>query len=82
VEIPVGVAILPVPTLARELASGTLVAVRFQDQTLSRPLGVIHRRDRALGLTASRFLKLLTAADAAAGRAPGQVAAEPSSLGA
>jgi DNA-binding transcriptional LysR family regulator len=82
VEIPAGVAILPAPTLARELASGSLVAVRFQDQSLRRPLGVIHRRDRALGLLASRFLKLLTAGDAAAGGAPGQVAAEASSVGA
>ncbi len=82
VEIPTGVAILPEPTLARELASGSLVAVRFPDHELSRPLGVIHRRDRALGLTASRFLKLLTAGDAAAGRAPGQAASGSSSVGA
>jgi DNA-binding transcriptional LysR family regulator len=82
VEIPAGVAILPEPTLARELASGSLVAVRFQNHELSRPLGVIFRRDRALGLTASRFLKLLTAGDAAAGRAPGETAQESSSVGA
>ncbi len=49
VEIPAGVAILPEPTLARELASGTLVAVRFQDQTLTRPLSVIHRQRPRLG---------------------------------
>ena len=29
VEIPAGVAILPEPTLAREVAAGTLVAVRI-----------------------------------------------------
>jgi DNA-binding transcriptional LysR family regulator len=82
VEIPAGVAILPAPTLTREIASGSLVAVRFRDQPLSRPLAIIHRRDRALGLTAARFLKLLTAGDAAADSPDGRVAVGPSSLGA
>ena len=64
VEIPAGVAILPEPTLAREVEAGTLVAVRIDgqdpDHRLTRPLAIIHRRNQQLGLTASRFLKLLT----------------------
>ena len=64
VEIPSGVAILPEPTLAREVEAGTLVAVRITgqdpDHRLIRPLALIHRRQHQLGLTASRFLKLLT----------------------
>jgi DNA-binding transcriptional LysR family regulator len=63
VEIPAGVAILPEPTLAREVEGGTLAAVPFRDQRLSRPLAIIHRRGGELGLTASRFLRLLTSAN-------------------
>ena len=57
-------AILPEPTVAREVAAGTLVAVRIESQDpgrrLTRPLAIIHRRSHQLGLTASRFLELLT----------------------
>jgi DNA-binding transcriptional LysR family regulator len=64
VEISAGVAILPEPTLTREVEAGTLVALRLigqdPDQRLTRPLAVIHRRQQQLGLTAARFLKLLT----------------------
>jgi DNA-binding transcriptional LysR family regulator len=64
VEIPEGVALLPEPTLAREVNAGTLVAVRIDgqdpDHRLTRPLAIIHRRNQQLGLTASRFLHLLT----------------------
>jgi DNA-binding transcriptional LysR family regulator len=63
VEIPEGVALLPAPTLAREVKTGTLVAVRIDGQDpnhrLTRPLAIIHRRNQQLSLTASRFLKLL-----------------------
>ncbi len=68
VEIPSGVALLPEPTLAREIASGTLAAVPLRDARLTRPLAIIHRRSGELGLTASKFLKLLTAAEEAAAR--------------
>jgi|SRR5579864_5811237 len=61
VEIPAGVAILPEPTLTQEVKAGTLVAVRFANHDLARPVAIIHRRSGQLGLTASRFLKLLTA---------------------
>lgn len=73
VEIPAGVAILPAPSLQAELKTGSLAAVRFQGQPLTRPLAILHRRGSQLGLTASRFLKLLTAADAPV--APGAVGA-------
>jgi DNA-binding transcriptional LysR family regulator len=69
VEIPAGVAILPEPTLAREVEAGTLRAVRIDGQRpqhrLTRPLAIVHRRSRQLGATASRFLKLLTGEDEA-----------------
>jgi DNA-binding transcriptional LysR family regulator len=64
VEIPAGVAILPEPTVAREVEAGTLAAVRIAGQDprhrLTRPLAVIHRRHHLMSLTAARFLKLLT----------------------
>lgn len=60
VEIPAGVSILPRPTLEREVRAGTLVAVRFRGPFPTRPLAIIHRDAGPLGLTASRFLKLLT----------------------
>ncbi len=64
VEIPSGVAILPEPTLAREVEAGTLAAVRIEGldppHRLSRPLAIIHHRHHQLGLTAARFLSLLT----------------------
>jgi DNA-binding transcriptional LysR family regulator len=64
VEIPAGVALLPEPTLAREVKAGTLVAVRLDGQDpehrLTRPLAIIHQRSQQLSATASQFLKLLT----------------------
>jgi DNA-binding transcriptional LysR family regulator len=60
VEVPSGVAILPAPTLAGEVKSGTLHCVRFKDRRPTRPLAIIHRRSEQLGLAASRFLELLT----------------------
>ena len=69
VEIPGSAALLPAPTVAREVQAGTLVALPIDEQDpghrLIRPLAIIHRRHRELGLTASRFLKLLTAEDPA-----------------
>jgi DNA-binding transcriptional LysR family regulator len=67
VEIPEGVAILPAPTLAREVQAGTLVAVRIDGQQphhrLTRPLAIIHRRNQQLSATAAQFLKLLVGKD-------------------
>ncbi|MEO6811994.1 MAG: LysR substrate-binding domain-containing protein, partial [Isosphaeraceae bacterium] len=63
VEIPAGVAILPRPTLSREVEAGTLVAVPFRGRPFYRPLAILHRGSGTLGLTASRFLKLLLAPD-------------------
>ncbi|HEX8200402.1 MAG TPA: LysR substrate-binding domain-containing protein, partial [Isosphaeraceae bacterium] len=60
VEDQAGLAILPEPTLEREVKAGTLVAVPFGDQHLVRPLAIIHKGGAALGLPASRFLELLT----------------------
>ena len=64
VEDAAGVSILPAPTVEREVRAGTLAAVRFRNARLVRPLAILHRGLGGLGLTASRFLKLLTTPEA------------------
>jgi DNA-binding transcriptional LysR family regulator len=59
IEIGSGVSLLPEPTVAREIAAGTLVQVPIEQMTLARPLGIIHRRDRKLSETAQQFIQLL-----------------------
>jgi DNA-binding transcriptional LysR family regulator len=59
VEVSAGVALLPGPTLRREVDAGTLVALPLLDGRLVRPLGIIQRRQRTLGATARRFLDML-----------------------
>src|SRR3954454_15419796 len=67
VEIQAGVAILPAPTVTREVEAGSLVAVVIDGQEprhrLTRPLAIVHRRNHQLSTSASRFLTLLTGED-------------------
>jgi len=59
IEIDAGVGLLPEPTVAREVAIGSLVAVPLETDELIRPLGIIHRRGKELSTTARRFIELL-----------------------
>jgi len=59
VEVGTGISILPEPTVAREMAAGTLVGVPLSGQQLLRPLGFVYRRDRELGATARLFVEYL-----------------------
>lgn len=59
VEVGAGIALLPEPTLAREAALKTLVAVRLADAELARPLGIIHRRGKKFYPNTQQFLELL-----------------------
>jgi DNA-binding transcriptional LysR family regulator len=59
VEIDAGVSLLPAPTIVREVETGSLVAVPISNGELVRPLGIIHRRGKDLGVTARRFIELL-----------------------
>jgi DNA-binding transcriptional LysR family regulator len=77
VEMPAGAAILPRPTLEREVAAGTLVALPFRDHRLTRPLAIIHKGAGGLSLTAARFLELLSAGGRGAPAAAEPVAAAP-----
>jgi DNA-binding transcriptional LysR family regulator len=67
VEIPSGIAILPEPSLAREVRAGTLVAVPIEgngpEDRLTRPLAIIHRRHGSLDPATAKFLELLTSPD-------------------
>jgi DNA-binding transcriptional LysR family regulator len=61
VEIGAGVALLPEPTVEREKAAGTLVAVGIEGDTLVRPLGILHRRHGEICPAAKEFIDMLTA---------------------
>lgn len=63
IEIAAGVALLPEPTLRREVQAGTLVALPLFGCRFVRSLGIIHRRHQKLSSTASQFLHLLRHAD-------------------
>jgi DNA-binding transcriptional LysR family regulator len=54
-----GVALLPEPTLRREVKSGSLVALPLSGARFVRPLGIILRRHHRLGAAASRFMEML-----------------------
>jgi DNA-binding transcriptional LysR family regulator len=59
VEIDAGVALLPEPTIGRELAAGTLCVVRIAGAELVRPLGIVHARGKPPAPTVARFIELL-----------------------
>jgi DNA-binding transcriptional LysR family regulator len=59
IEVGAGVALLPLPTLGREIADGTLVAVPPSGGRFVRPLGMIRRRNYPLGTYAKRFADVL-----------------------
>jgi len=59
IEIGAGVALLPEPTLGREVTSGTLIARPLADADLVRPLGIIFRKHHKLSHAAQGFLELL-----------------------
>jgi DNA-binding transcriptional LysR family regulator len=58
VEIAAGIGFLPGPTLTREIAAGTLVAVPLADPMV-RPLGMIQRRDGNQPTEVRSFVELL-----------------------
>lgn len=59
-EIDTVISLLPEPTVSREVEAGTLVAQPVEGLRLIRPVGIVHRRGAQLGLTARRFIELLT----------------------
>jgi DNA-binding transcriptional LysR family regulator len=63
VEIDAGVALLPAPAVASRADQGTLSVVLIDNDELVRPLGLIQRRGKELGVTARRFVELLLQSD-------------------
>ena len=59
VVVGAGVALLPEPTLRREIKARTLVTVPLSGARLVRPLGIIHRRRRQLSGASLRFIAML-----------------------
>ena len=54
-------ALLPEPTVRREVRARTLAAMPLFGRGLTRPLGIIHRRRHKLSAAAQSFLDLLRA---------------------
>src|SRR5262249_29175202 len=59
VEIGAGVALLPEPTIRREVDAGTLIARPLAGSSLVRPLGIVYSRQHKPGASALRFIDLL-----------------------
>ncbi len=59
VEIGEGIAILPEPSVQREVKDGLLVAIPFSDLEFTRPLGIVHKRNKSLSMAAEKFVALL-----------------------
>ncbi len=59
VEINVGFSLLPAQAVAREVESGTLVAIPLAGIDLVRPVGIVHRCGVDLGATARCFIQFL-----------------------
>jgi DNA-binding transcriptional LysR family regulator len=65
-----GVALLPEPTLRREVQARTLVALPLVGCRLVRPLAIIHHRQHQLSASARRFMDLLRQPDESASPGP------------
>lgn len=63
VEIGSGAALLPLATVATEVANRSLVAVAIDGEPLVRPLGIIHDKHHTLSVAAQRFLGILRELD-------------------
>jgi len=59
IEINAGFSILPEVHVQRELEAGTLLTVQIQDNSLVRPVGIIHRENIKLGANTENFIELL-----------------------
>jgi DNA-binding transcriptional LysR family regulator len=63
VELGAGVALLPEPTLRREIEGNSLIARPLQGCRLVRPLGIIYRRHLKPSLSALQFADMLCTAN-------------------
>lgn len=56
VELGLGVSILPVPTVQREISGGTLVAKAFTEPGFTRPIGILVRKGKYLSRASQAVL--------------------------
>ncbi|MBN2370931.1 MAG: LysR family transcriptional regulator [Vicinamibacteria bacterium] len=63
IEVSGGLSLLPLPTVQREVRTGTLAALPLSDARMVRPLAIIHKRRQRLTEATRRFIKLLQQAD-------------------
>ena len=61
VEVGVGIAIVPEPSVSVAFKAGTLAVIPLAEKYWVRSVGAIHRTDRSLSLAAKKFLQLLAA---------------------
>jgi DNA-binding transcriptional LysR family regulator len=66
IAIDAGVSILPRPTVSKEVGIGSLAAVPLAIPDLVRPVGIIHRKQKRLSPTITRFIESLRKAEKAA----------------
>ncbi len=59
VEVGAGIALLPRPTVLREMGLGSLAAIPLADADWKRPLGIVHRRNKKLSTAARKFADAL-----------------------
>lgn len=59
VEIGSGIALLPEPSVQREVEIEALRSVKLANVEWMRPLGIIHRRNKSLTTVADKFVELL-----------------------
>jgi LysR family transcriptional regulator, transcriptional activator of the cysJI operon len=60
VEVGLGIAVVPRPSVLDEQRSGQLAVVPLAEPEWKRSVGVIYRSDRVLGTAAQKFIELLT----------------------
>lgn len=60
VEIDAGVAIVPRVTVMQEVKQGTLAVLNLEGGRYTRPLAILHRRNRALTPAIKKFIEVLT----------------------
>ncbi|MSU32947.1 MAG: LysR family transcriptional regulator [Pedosphaera sp.] len=56
VEIEAGISIVPAGTVAQEVSKNTLVALEFSDVVLTRPVGLIHKKNKVLSPAMKQFI--------------------------
>ncbi|MBX3420631.1 MAG: LysR family transcriptional regulator [Pirellulaceae bacterium] len=74
------VSFLPQPTVKEQLDSGSMVEIHCPWLKLSRPLGVIQRRDTPLGPTARGIVELVLSEDFQSGQSRPQPEASPAEI--